>query len=264
MYRIGEFSSITRLTVKALHYYDSEGMLIPTGRGDNGYRLYSQEDFQRARLIQLLRQLDFSIAEIRDLIDRCHTEGDLRAFLTEKRAQLQRDVQEKHALIRTIDSRLTLMEKAEYKMANYTFEVKEFPAARVASLRTRAPYSEITAQLSTLFKAVKNGAGGAPFSLYYDGEHAEQADIESCVPLKPDAKCSGVSVRTIPAFRALCTTHTGSYDTLNLAYKALMDHASAQGYQLDLPSHEYYLKGPGMLFQGDPDGYVTEIAIPLR
>lgn len=264
MYQIGEFSRITCLTVKTLRYYDQEGILVPSVRRENGYRLYSSADFEKAQLISLLRELGFSIAELRDAADRCQDQGELRAILREKRFFLARELREKQRLMRSIDRRLTQLEKVETAMADYKFEIKHFPALRVASLRTRAPYGQTGEQFAKLYKAVKGGGNGAPFNLYYDGEHADPADMETCVPLKESAHPSGVTVRTVPAFRALCTVHVGPYGTLNLAYKALIDYANEHQLQMETPSREFYRKGPGMIFKGDPGRYETEIAIPLK
>ena len=55
MYKIGEFSKITSLTIKALRYYEEQGILCPSERDKNGYRLYNDQDYERARLIALLR-----------------------------------------------------------------------------------------------------------------------------------------------------------------------------------------------------------------
>ena len=62
MYRIGAFSKITSLTVKALRYYDEQGLLRPSARDESGYRLYSEEDYQTARRIALLRRFGFVTA----------------------------------------------------------------------------------------------------------------------------------------------------------------------------------------------------------
>lgn len=264
MYQIGEFSRITCLTVKTLRYYDQEGILVPSVRSESGYRLYSSADFEKAQVISLLRELGFSVAELRDAVDRCQDPGELQAILQEKRFFLSQELREKQKLMRNIDRRLTQLEKVETTMADYKFEIKSFSALRVASLRSRIPYGQTGQQFSKLYKAVKGGGDGAPFNLYYDGEHADPADMETCIPLKDSAHPSGVTVRTVPACRALCTVHVGPYDTLNLAYKALIDYANEQNLQLQTPSREFYLRGPGMIFKGDPNKYETQIAIPLK
>ena len=65
MYRISQFSKISGLTVKALRYYDQEGILQPAFRNEeNQYRYYNEEDLKKSQLIKSLRSLDFSIMEI--------------------------------------------------------------------------------------------------------------------------------------------------------------------------------------------------------
>lgn len=69
MYKIGEFSKITKLTVKTLRYYDEENILKPSYRNEeNGYRFYEENDFKKAELIVLLRNLGFSISEVKDVL----------------------------------------------------------------------------------------------------------------------------------------------------------------------------------------------------
>ena len=58
MYKISDFSKITKITVKALRYYDGENMLTPSYRDEeNSYRYYDENDFEKAELIVLLRNL---------------------------------------------------------------------------------------------------------------------------------------------------------------------------------------------------------------
>src|SRR5947209_8756587 len=59
MFTIGEFSRITGLTVKALRFYQEEGLLLPTLVDDQtGYRYYDGSKVERARTIVFLKELD--------------------------------------------------------------------------------------------------------------------------------------------------------------------------------------------------------------
>ena len=71
MLKIGEFSKLTRLTVKALRFYEEKGLLLPA-RVDpwTGYRYYDGTQLETAARIKALRQLDFSLEQIR-----VHLEG---------------------------------------------------------------------------------------------------------------------------------------------------------------------------------------------
>lgn len=70
MLKVGELARRAGVTVRALHHYDSIGLLRPSGRSEAGYRLYSREDVARLHGIQSLRQLDVPLAEVARLLDR--------------------------------------------------------------------------------------------------------------------------------------------------------------------------------------------------
>ena len=67
--KVGELARRTGLTVRALHHYDSIGLLHPTGRSDSGYRLYGRDDVARLHGIQTLRRMGLSLADISQLLD---------------------------------------------------------------------------------------------------------------------------------------------------------------------------------------------------
>ncbi|PXX41677.1 MerR family transcriptional regulator [Undibacterium pigrum] len=67
--KIGELAKRSGLTVRALHHYDKIGLLCPTVRADNTYRLYDDKDVLRLYRIQALRRLQLSLEEIRLILD---------------------------------------------------------------------------------------------------------------------------------------------------------------------------------------------------
>ncbi|HWN43820.1 MAG TPA: MerR family transcriptional regulator [Thermoanaerobaculia bacterium] len=66
LWKVGELAKQTGLTVRALHHYDEIGLLTPSRRSASGYRLYGGDDIARLLQILSLRQLGFSLDEIRD------------------------------------------------------------------------------------------------------------------------------------------------------------------------------------------------------
>ena len=60
---------MTGVTIRTLHHYDEIGLLSPRERSDAGYRLYSYSDLERLREILVWRELGFSLAEVRSLLD---------------------------------------------------------------------------------------------------------------------------------------------------------------------------------------------------
>ncbi|MDQ1814109.1 MerR family transcriptional regulator [Massilia sp. CCM 9210] len=62
--KIGELAKRSGLTVRALHHYDSIGLLSPSARSDAGYRLYNRDDIARLHQVQALRRFGVSLADI--------------------------------------------------------------------------------------------------------------------------------------------------------------------------------------------------------
>jgi DNA-binding transcriptional MerR regulator len=59
--KIGQLARQTGLTVRTLHHYDAIGLLRPSGRADNGYRMYNRADVARLHQVQALRRLGLSL-----------------------------------------------------------------------------------------------------------------------------------------------------------------------------------------------------------
>src|SRR5437660_4968445 len=68
--KVGELARRTGLTVRALHHYDEIGLLKPSLHTDSGHRLYTAGDVARLQQVLSLRQLGFSLEEVRDCLDR--------------------------------------------------------------------------------------------------------------------------------------------------------------------------------------------------
>ncbi|MFF7214510.1 MerR family transcriptional regulator [Streptomyces sp. NPDC008238] len=66
---IGEFASHAGTTPRMLRHYEDTGLLLPTGRDANGYRVYAQEQLPRARQIQALLASGLPATLVRRLLD---------------------------------------------------------------------------------------------------------------------------------------------------------------------------------------------------
>lgn len=264
MYKIGEFSKITNLTVKALRYYDEENILKPSYRNEeNSYRFYDENDFKKAGLIAFLRELEFSISEIKDVINLCDDKADLSYILEEKKELINKKINEEKALLKKINLYIkpNLMED---DIVNYQMEVKEISAVKVAYIRYKGKYNECGKYLGKIYKVIKGDVKGKPFNCYFEGEYNEIADIETCVPTSKQVNDQVVSTKELPKIKSISTLHIGTYESINMAYKAIFDYAKEKGFNCLTPSREVYIKGPGMIFRGNPNNYITEIIIPIE
>jgi DNA-binding transcriptional MerR regulator len=66
--KVGDVARRTGVTVRTLHHYDEIGLLSPSHRAGSGHRLYTAADIGRLQQILSLRQLGFSLDEVRDCL----------------------------------------------------------------------------------------------------------------------------------------------------------------------------------------------------
>jgi DNA-binding transcriptional MerR regulator len=135
MLKIGEFSRLSQVTVKALHHYDDLGLLQPaTIDKFTGYRYYTVQQLPRIHRIIALKELGLSLEQIGLMLDEEVGVEEMRGMLRLKRAEIQQQVQEDQRCLAMVDFRLRMIE-AEDKMPELDVVVKRLEPMRVLSLR---------------------------------------------------------------------------------------------------------------------------------
>ena len=110
LHTVGEVSALARVTVRTLHHYDRIGLLAPSRRSENGYRLYGYQDLERLRQILLLRELGFGLDAIGQMLD-AGTYDQRRALIAQR--ELLRERQHRtERIIAGVDRAIEAMEEA--------------------------------------------------------------------------------------------------------------------------------------------------------
>ena len=263
MFSSGEFSKLSNLSIKALRLYHDAGILIPKlVDRETGYRYYDYDNVERARVIVLLRQMMLSVEDIKSLLQECNDDMDALAFLESRRTELENKIRAmknaKSALDKIVESErraLVLIKSQAFKI-----EEKLLPPVLMAGIRIQGKYPEIAKAFSKLGRSVGGSIAGKPFGLFYDTEYKESdADFEGCFPVKKEKKVEGVSFRKLLGGKAVTLVHQGPYEHIGRSYAKVLSHLAERGYRGTTPSRELYVKGPGMIFKGNPNQYLTEI-----
>jgi len=269
MFSIGEFSTISGLPVRTLRFYHEKGVLVPaTVEVETGYRAYDERNLEIARVIVALRDFEFSLDDIRELLAGAAEDADILMHLERQRETLAVRLQHYQDVVQRVEDIIHQQRHAreEDKMAASTFEITErdVEPIMVAGIRMKGKYSEIGQCMRTLCKQLGRHIAGQPLCLYHDGEFREDdASFEPCVPVRKHIKVDGISVRALPAARCVTLVHRGPYEELGRSYARALKYAQDHGYEVTLPTREVYLKGPGMIFRGNPKKYLTEIQLPV-
>lgn len=66
--QIGQVAERTGLSLRTIRFYEENGLVIPTARSDGGFRLYSDDDVARLRVIMRMKPLGFTLEEMRELL----------------------------------------------------------------------------------------------------------------------------------------------------------------------------------------------------
>jgi DNA-binding transcriptional MerR regulator len=66
--QIGEVAEQTGLSLRTIRYYEEVGLVAPSARTTGGFRLYSETDLARLRLVRRMKPLDFSLEEMKDVL----------------------------------------------------------------------------------------------------------------------------------------------------------------------------------------------------
>lgn len=153
---VKELSELTKVSVRTLHHYDKIGLLKPSLRLSNGYRLYSEADLLKLQQIIALKFLGFELSHIKNLmqgiIDAMDHFGAQKRLLDEKTKALQEASQVLDAILQKRDSSKSIpWETVIYLIEVYrmTKELDKSWAAEIFTPQEFKEYASLEADLST-------------------------------------------------------------------------------------------------------------------
>lgn len=134
MYKIGELSKLCKLSVKTLRYYDSEGLLVPD-RIDKftGYRYYSASKLADCNRILALKELGFTLDEIKKQLSANETPAIL-ALIAQKEQELIRLKTQTESQLQRLSAITRNITEGERNMANIV--IKNSDSLRIAYFRS--------------------------------------------------------------------------------------------------------------------------------
>jgi len=103
---IGDASKASKVSAKMIRYYERTGLIPPAERTHSGYRTYSQSDIHRLHFIRRARDLGFSVAEIKDLLnlwnDQSRRSADVKHLAEQHIAELERRMENMRQMAKTL------------------------------------------------------------------------------------------------------------------------------------------------------------------
>jgi len=270
MLKIGEFSKLSRVSIRRLRRYDEAGLLTPASIDrDTGYRYYSESQLLTANRIRALRDMGFPLAAIRDVLTCCDSPEALERCLLVQRTAAREAMEEAERRLRLLDTALERLRKDE-TMMKYDVTIKTIPERQVASVRQTIPSYDREGDLWSIYcqetarMSIRDGDPALCTTVYHDGEYKEQdADVEiqkSVAGTYPDTE--HVKFKTVPAVQVASATFRGSYDQFSAVNEAVAAWVADNGWAFDGPYFNIYHVSPHET--RNPDEFVTEVCYPVK
>lgn len=263
MLKIGEFSKLSLTTVKALRFYEKEGLLLPASIDEwTGYRFYETAQLEAAARIKSYRQLGLSIEEIKSIF----SGEDAHKVLAAKADSLRKLKHDTEMQLSVIEFIL------EEKSMKYQVTIKEIPEMTVySSEAVLNNYSDcmqwipsVGAECLRLNPGMKCADPEYGFCEYPDGEYKER-DIKirySEAVTSFGRENEKISFRTLPAAKVLSIYHKGAYDNIGEAYAFIMEYAEKNGYDIAGLARERYIDG--IWNKDSVNDWLTEVQLPIK
>lgn len=269
MFRIGEFSKLTQVTIRMLRYYDEMGLLKPAQIDPwTGYRMYSVEQIPILNKIIYLRDSGFNVTEIAVSLNNGNDSFILEQ-LDKKHEEIEQAIQLEKEKLRKIELAKRELQSTKNEM-HYNVSIKSIPESQVLSLRRVIPTyyaeGELWTELSSFAMQNQIAISSDTFSIYHDTEYKEQnVDVELCAPVKKMGQnIGGFTYRvTDPIPTMACTMVYGEFSNIAGAYLTFAKWLQKNShYQMIGESRQLVHRGPWN--EIDPKKYLVEIQIPLE
>ena len=267
MLKIGEFSKLSRISIRMLRHYDDIGLLKPAEIDDlTGYRYYCEEQLFIIGRITSLKDMGFALADIIKILDNYDDKEKMDAFLSERQkelSKLSKETEYKLMLLETARKRL----RKEQKMS-FDVTVKTIPERYAATVHMVVPHYEDEGMAWNMMGECKEPLIPADpcyaIAEFLDDEFKEE-NVEIVVSMAVKGKYQDtehVKFKTLPAVKVASCIIKGNYDQMGEAYATVASWIKANGYKMNSPMFNIYHVGPAQT--KNPEEYVTEACFPIE
>jgi DNA-binding transcriptional MerR regulator len=266
VFKIGEFSALTHVSIKTLRYYDETGLLRPMHIDqETGYRYYSAQQLPRLHRVLALKDLSFSLEQIGKALSDNITSQELRGMVALRRADQENRVREERERLSRLETLIKFIEQESIMSADVV--IKETGPQWIVSVReTIANYPAI----GQLYPKIYNQIGvppelGIPVAIWHDMEYKDQdVDGEAAYFLKQPLSSHGTAnMYQLPKITVASYMHHGAFNRFPEAYANVLRWVEENHYRVAGPIRELYhhLTQP---VRQDDESYVTEIQVPVE
>jgi len=269
MLKIGEFSKLSRVSIRMLRHYDEIGLLKPAEIDRfTGYRYYNPDQLPVIGRITALKDMGFQLADIVKILDVYDDRETLDDYFAMRQAELKEIAETAHYQMRLLDTARKRLRK-EQNMS-YNVSIKTIPERYAATVHMTIPRYEdegLVWQILNEETAPLNVIPAEPCLVaaeYLDDEYKEEdVELVAWKTVKGDyPDTEHVKFKTLPAVKVASCMVKGVYDQMPEVYGAVISWVNDNGYECAGPMFNIYHVSPHET--QDPDEYVTEVCYAVK
>jgi DNA-binding transcriptional MerR regulator len=258
---IGEFATLTHLSVRTLRRYHEAGLLEPaTVDPFTGYRYYEPGQIPTAQVIHRLRQLGVPLAEVRSILGTDDPRQRAEVILGHV-GRLEDELERTRAAV------VSLRRLVRPGPAGLDVELRSVPARTVAAISGRVTlgdsagwYDAAMAELDAAYPPAERT--GPPGGHYANALFTRGAGTMTVFrPVRTPRRSGRIAVVELPAADLAVAVHAGPHDDIDVTYGRLGAWVADHALAVDGPVHETYPAGPRDT--ADPARWRTEIGWPV-
>ncbi len=270
MLRIGDFSKLSRISIRMLRHYDEIGLLVPKSIDNfTSYRYYGEDQLPVADRITSLKNMGFSLSTIGEILKSYDNPQALADFLKVKQAEIIAEAEEVSHRLLLLDTAIKRLRKDDTAM-KYNVTVKTMPERYVASVRKVIPSYEQEGMLwgimmsETACMGMQIAENCNSLAMFHDDGYKESdVDVEVQMTVKGSYKnTENVVFKTVPAVEIASATYKGSYEQMPAVNHAVASWVQDNGYEFNDMMFCIYHVSPNQT--QNPDEYVTEVCYAVK
>lgn len=270
MLKIGDFSKLSRVSIRMLRYYDKIGLLVPKSIDNfTNYRYYSEDQLPVAERITALRDMGFSLATVSEILKNYDDPRALAGFLSVKQAEIQAEVKKADHRLLLLETTIKRLRKDDTAMS-YNVTLKTLPERYVASVRKVIPAYDQECILWKILMAETAHMNLQPadncysLAIFHDKEYKENdVDIEIQGTVRGTYQnTENVVFKTVPTIEIASATYKGNYEQLTAVNHTVANWINDNGYEFNGSMFCIYHVSPAQT--QNPEELVTEVCYPVK
>jgi DNA-binding transcriptional MerR regulator len=254
MFRIGDFSRIARVSARLLRFYEEIGLFAPAHTDpQTGYRFYKASQLAELSRIVVLKDLGFSLEQIRGMLRAPPGAPELRSLLLARRNEVVQTLEAEQQRLRHIETRIAQIE-SQGALSAEDVVVRAEPARPYLSLRrTVGSFAAARGLIAELKQhareALRGERPGALVAIAHSPQfEAEEIDVEFGFVLERAPRRvehPGLRLRELEAVErmAICV-RVGLPEDAHLVTAKIGQFLEGSGDALAGPSREFFLQPP--------------------